>query len=197
MTQDGQQVVLLSGTVDFARRRDSISLSPGPGMNTYPPFEVRFVGGWTYIEIDEAVRRPPTLHPGTAWIAFHQRPAVVLPVPDRALPPQVPIDVINLPLTQPMVDARFIDGPEAEPERVSVRFAKGEYSGIGYTYSIDADQHIVRVSGQDVARGGGGGSTLEFAYGPRAGQIAAPSTGVQRIAPGETLYPQPTTTGPS
>ncbi|MDQ1478162.1 MAG: hypothetical protein QOE62_3391 [Actinomycetota bacterium] len=193
MTQDGKPLVDLSGTIDFTRQRDSITLSPSAGQKSYPPYEVRYVDGWSYIQIDTgAVRRPPSLRSGTRWIAFHQLPSVI-PVPDRAMPPGVPIDVMNLPLTQPMVNAHYVDPPGTTPRRVSVRFSRGPYSVLGLTYSIDTTGHIAAVSSLDVARGGGGGNTLTFAYGPDTTNIVAPSTGVQTLKPGENLYPVPTT----
>jgi len=156
---------------------------------------VRLVDGWTYIEIDAAVDRPPTLHPGTAWVAFHQRPTVTIPVPDRALPPQYPIDAVNFPLAQPMLNAHFLDPAGTIPRRVSVRFAKGEQSGSVFTFSIDAEQRIVEVLSTDVSGRSGQGTSLKFAYRPDKREIVAPTTGVQTVGPHEQLYPTPTTAG--
>ena len=186
--------VSLSGAVDFAGRKDSITLVPVRGAGTYPPYEVRFVNGWSYVEIDRSVRRPPTLRATTTWIAFRGY-VRVLPVPDRSIPPEILIDVMNLPLTQPMVNPQFIDPPGSNPRRVSVRFARGSYSAEAFTYSIDTDGEIVAFSGNDVASGGGRpGFALTFTYGSGRGNIVAPSSGVQTLKPGENLYPTPTTT---
>ncbi len=181
---------MFSGAVDFANRKDSISISPAPGVGSYPPFDVRFVGGRSYIEIDAAVKRPPTLHPSTRWIEFDQNPGVI-PVPDRAMPPRVPIDTVGLPLAQPMIDARFLDAAARDPRRVSVRFAKGPYSGPTRVYSIDSHGLIVAV--EDMDSTDAQGLTLALDYGPTSVKIAAPVAGVQRVGNGENLYPTPTT----
>jgi hypothetical protein len=192
MTADGKRVVVVSGSIDLANRRDSITIGPAPGVKAYPPFRVRFVDGWTYIEIDAAVERPPTLRADARWIAFRKSTGL-LPVPDRALPPAEPIDAINLPLSQQMVNAQFIDPPGSSPRRVTVRFARGEYSALSFTYAIDASGRIVGETSRNVARGGASGHALTFIYGPLDGTIGAPSTGVQILAPNENLYPSPTT----
>lgn len=190
MTVQGQDQVVVSGVVDFAHRSDSFTLTPARGAGSYPPYEARFVDGWSYIEIDAAVRRPPTLRADAKWIAFRDKRGL-LPVPDRALPPGVVIDTIGLPLTQPYAEARFLDGPGSGPRRVSLRFRRGVYSGEDYTYSIDANGRIVVVSTLNAADGQG--TVLAFVYGPIQRSTVAPSDGVQRLAPGENLYPTPTT----
>jgi hypothetical protein len=192
MTESGKPLVELSGIVDFAGRRDSITFTPAQGQASYPPYQARFVDGWNYVEVAPSVRRPPTVHTTTMWLAFQDLPSG-LPVPDRTMPPEVPIDVINLPLTQPMVNAHFVDAPGTKSRHVAVRFGRGRYSGLGFTYSLDASERIEAVTSRDVARGGGGGNTLAFVYGPDIGTVVAPSIGVQKLVPGENLYPTPTT----
>jgi hypothetical protein len=196
MTQDGKPVVNLSGVVDLGSRDDSITLSAAFGQKRYRPYEVRFVDGWNYVEIEPGVSLPPGLPTGTRWVRFRQLPGV-LPVPDRAMPPIVPIDVINLPLTQPMSDAHYVDGPGIHPTQVSVRFGRGPYSAQGFTYSIDGSGRVAAVTSNDVARGGGGGSTFTLTYGPSSAVIVSPSTAVQTLVPGENLYATPTTASTS
>jgi hypothetical protein len=196
MTQDGKPLVNLSGVVDLADRSDSITLSAGPGQKSYPPYEVRFVDGWNYVELDSGVPLPPTLRSGTRWVRFRQLPGE-LPVPDRAMPPVVPIDDVNLPLTRPMIDAHYVNGPGIHPTQISVRFGRGPYSALGFTYSIDAGGRIVGVTSSDLARGGGGGINVRLAYWPNSTAIVPPSTAVETLAPGENLYPSPTTASTS
>src|SRR5262249_3592882 len=129
ITQDGKPLVNLDGAVDLAARSDSITLSAAPGQKRYKPYEARFVDGWNYVEIDPGVPFPPSLPSGTRWVRFRQPPGL-LPVPDRATPPVVPIDVINLPLTQPMIDAHYVNGPGIHPTQISVRFERGPYSAL-------------------------------------------------------------------
>jgi hypothetical protein len=186
----GLDQVVFSGAIDFAEREDSLSISPAPGVASYPPFDVRFVGGQSYVEIDDAVKRPPTLHPGTRWIEFDQNPGAI-PVPDRAMPPKVPIDTVGLPLAQPMIDARFLGAAARDQRRVSVRFARGPYSGVTYIYSIDSRGLIVALEDTDPTDAQG--LTLAFDYGPTSVKIVAPVIGVQRVGNGEYLYPTPTT----
>ena len=193
MFNNGEQVVLFSGAMDLHRRADLITLKPGPGGRSYPPYEARFVGGWSYVQIDSAVQRPPTVRSGSAWIAFRQWPGG-LPVPDRSLPPSFPIDAVRLPLTQPKIAASFIDPPGTNPRRLSVRYLNGEYSASNYTYSIDRSGLLVALVISDPTTGHRL-ETFDFTYGGSAPSIVAPS-GVQRLAPGERLYP-PKTTGPT
>jgi hypothetical protein len=194
MFNEGKQVVLLSGAIDLHQRADSITLKPGPGGGSYPSYEARFVGGWSYVEIDSAVRHPPTLRSGTTWIAFQQWPGS-LPVPDRSLPPSFPIDAVHLPIRQPKIAASFIDPAGTNPRRVSVRFLNGEYSASNYTYSIDSRGLLVALVISDPTTGHRL-ETFDFTYGASAPSIVAPTSGVQRLAPGERLYP-PKTTAPT
>jgi len=190
MTAEGQDQVVVSGEVDFKDREAMLTLAPTPGMGTYPPYEARFVDGWSYVEIEAGVRRPPTVRADARWIAFQQKPAY-LPVPDRSLPPEFPIFLIGLPRTQPAMSAQFIDPPGTDPRRLSVRFGRGIYSGSDFTYGIDKGGRIVSVS--DVVRSDQQGSRFTLVYGNGVANVVAPSGGVQRLTPGENLYPTPTT----
>ena len=194
MFNEGKQVVLMSGAIDFHQHGDSITLKPGPAAGSYPPYEARFVNGWSYVQIDSAVQRPSTVRSGTAWIAFQKWPGN-LPVPDRSLPPRFPIDALNLPVTQPKIAAYFVDPTGTVPRRVSVRFLNGEYSESNYTYSIDGRGLIVALALSDPTTGHRL-QTFDFTYGPSTPVIVAPTRGVQRLAPGERLYP-PKTTAPT
>ena len=193
MGNHGKQVAVFSGVIDFAERRDSITMRPAPGVKSYQPYEVRFVDGWSYIEIDRSLHRPPIVRADATWIAFQGiGPANGLPVPNETLGPVSPLDTIWLPLTEPMVNAHFIDAPGTDPRRVSVRFGRGAYSGYVFTYSIDSNQRIVAVSNLNHSYEDFG-TTLVFVYGAQAAKIVAPSRGVQRLTPGVNLYPTPTT----
>jgi hypothetical protein len=190
MTAGGKDQVVVSGEVDFKDREAILTLAPSPGVGTYPPYEARFVDGWSYVEIDPAVRRPPTVRADARWIAFHEKPAY-LPVPDRSLPPELPISLIGLPRTQPAMSAQFIDPPGTDPRRLSARFGRGIYSSSDFTYGIDRSGRIVSVS--DVVRSDEQGSTFTFVYGTGVANVVAPSGEVQRLTAGENLYPTPTT----
>ena len=193
MGNQGKQVAVFSGVIEFAERRVSIAMSPANGVKSYPPYEVRFVDGWSYVEIDRSLHRPPTVRADVRWIAFQGiAPARGLPVPNETLGPVSPLDTMNLPLTQPMVNAHFIDAPGSDPRRVSVSFGRGAYSGYVFTYAIDPNQRIVAVSNLNHSHDDFG-TTLDFVYGPHDGNIVAPSRGVQRLTPGDNLYPTPTT----
>lgn len=188
MAAGGDEQVVVTGAVDFVHRTDSIKLSPARDAGTYPPYESRFVDGWNYVEIDSAVRRPPTVRANAKWIAFQQA-LVRLPVPDRTLRPQYPLDAIALLLTQPSAEAHFVARVGTEPRRASVRFRQGKYSNAAYTYAIDGNGRIVSVSELDQYDQS---VTLAFLYGPGRADVVAPTRGVQRLTPGENLYPTPT-----
>ena len=86
------------------------------------------------------------LRAGVRWIADQEKSPGYSPVPDRALPPEVPISVISLPLTEAAISAQFIDAPGTNPRRVSVKFGKGMYSGDDFIYATDDSGRIVRIA---------------------------------------------------
>jgi hypothetical protein len=191
MTAQGSPQVLLAGTVDFRDRRDSFTLAPAPGAKRYPPYEARFVGGWNYVAIDAVVRRPPTVHGDTMWIAFPQDASPgLLPVPDRAVAPELLVGALDHLLTHSILEARFIDGRGSNPRRVTVRFGGVKYSKLSFTYSIDGTGRIVAVTTGDQYQQS---NTLDFSYVSGRSLVVAPSVGVQRLNPDAPLYPTSTT----
>jgi hypothetical protein len=179
------------GSVDLPKSRTSITIAAGPGSgSSYPPFEIRYVDGWSYIQIDAALRRPPTLRPDAQWVAY-RKPHGLLPIPTRSIPPAYPVRTLQWLLTRPISHAKFADPPTAHPRRVTAQFA-GKERSLTYTYSIDRSGRITMVVLYDAPDRAS--TKLAFAYTKTAPQITAPNAHVQPLAPNESLYPSTTTT---
>lgn len=192
MGNGGKPAVVFSGAFNFAARSASITSRAAPGMKSFSPYEVRFVDGWSYVEIAASVIRPPTLRADTRWIAFQGLPGQI-PVPHQTLRGNYPYDVLSSPLTEPMLNVHFLDDSGSEPRRVQVRFAKGIFAASEFTFSVDATGRIVAFSSEDTSASAYS-NALDFAYGSHGLTILAPSSGVQRLSRGEKLYPTTTTT---
>jgi hypothetical protein len=190
MTVDDSPEVALTGTVDFAHRRAAIRVAPAIEGASWPTFEVRYVDGWSYIQIDPGVRRPPTVSPKAQWIAYRGRPPRVVPVPDITIPPAFPVEAVQWVLDLHVADARFVDSASTDPRRVAARFAEASHRGTDYTYSIDRRGRIVAVSTDKDH----GGDNLTYVYTDRPVPIVAPTDHVQRVPSGAELYPTTTTT---
>lgn len=186
--RESSDVVSMSGAVDFRNRRTSVEHMSMTGLAD-PPFEVRFVQDWNYVEIDPQVQRPPTLNAGARWVAYKGRPGTV-PVPDRALPPSTPIEIIEWARDKRIAESRLTEEPDGST-RIAVTFADSpEQQGTTFTYTIDRAGRISAITtlGQNRQT-----VSLSYVYGNPEIEITEPVDGVQRLGVDETLYPTATT----
>jgi hypothetical protein len=194
MTAEGQALIELRGAVDFSRLQSVVTVTDARAPEAFVPFEERFIDNWSYLEISPSVKRPPTVAPGTRWIAFQGGETnPILPIPDRAMPPAVPIDALRFLSRLPVADARFLQPRDDGLTRVEVRYRDAAHRG-PYTYTIGSDGRVAQVTvdgkqDQDL--------TLDFEYIERQPAISEPVDGVQRLEHGEQLYPAPSTTSPA
>lgn len=174
MTAGGRDLVVLAGSVDFARRRTDTIVSPADGALTYPFYEIRFVDGWNYIQIT-TLRRPAEIHADTQWVAYQRRPQVV-PIPDRVIPPALPIEVLEWPRTQPIAAARFVGSSSGPATKVAIRFRDAQFKNSEDTYTIGDDGTIEAVS---IIDGNDQGVALIYDYTKSSDGITAPAAHVQ------------------
>jgi hypothetical protein len=177
--------VLFEGDMDISGRRVAITFRPAPNSAfAYAPFEIRLVDGVTYLELAKGVRRPAVVEPGSRWIAYTTVPGGV-PVPIEAVPPAWPLNALQLPIDKPMAGVAFVDPPSRNPMRIAVRFANTEPT-TEFTYSMGTDGRILSVTSHQKNQQI---TTVDYTYDNVPVSITVPSEGVQRIAPGATLYP--------
>jgi len=172
----GREVVTFNGLVDLPRHRTRITIAPGRYGGKYPPYEIRYVDGWNYVEIDPAVRRPATLRPDAQWVASRTTHGT-LPILDRAIPPALPVNALRWPLDRRITRTDLVSPPARGRWTVTVRFA-GKDSRTAYTYVIDRG-HITSVAVYDAPYQQG--AKLWFTYTTATPSISAPSAHVQRL----------------
>src|SRR5262245_57227657 len=100
------------------------------------------------------------------------------------MPPAAPINALTWLSTVTIASARFVTPSDDGRVRIEVRFRDAANRG-PYTYTIDADSRIGRVTHVDSYNQG---ITLDFEYTARSPVIAAPVEAVQRLLDGEELY---------
>jgi hypothetical protein len=194
MGDDTGPLVTLNGSVDFRRRTVALTTASARHPAPYPPFESRYIDGWQYLQIDPAVSRPATVRPNVRWIAFQGRPGL-LPVPDRTLNPMFPLEILDDVASGSIASARVVDAGHDQPTRIQFRRPRADTSSTtDYTATIGADGRIDEISSTTRFRQGGATHsqttqlTLTWTADPPRG-AAPPSDQVQRLAPGENLYP--------
>ena len=203
MSIDGTQVVLLSGALGVRDREASIRTADATRPAKYPPYESRFVDGWSYVQIDSAVQRPRLVKRSVNWIAFQARPTHPLPVPDRTMLPTAVFDLFDRLRSQPILDAHFVAPDAHGPVRVALRLpALPADPSLGVTETVSIDAHgriaqvdtVTRFVQQKHAHEQDDTYSLEWVDSTPA-VAAPPDDEVQRLSPGENLYPPaPSTT---
>jgi hypothetical protein len=201
MSDESGPVVGITGLADFADRSLSMTMHSAIPSRPYPPYDVRLVDGWQYVMIDSAVVRPPGLRPDAEWIAY-RTPPHVLPLPDRGMSPAYPFMVFERLTAGKVTDAQELSpGPNGD-RRIEFRVPDQD-PAVGrdtYIASIGPDDRIHELSSSLGAIEYGAvrqlqASDLVFDWTSRVEPVSAPeASSVQRLEPGEELYPSGRTT---
>lgn len=214
MLLDGSELVLLTGTVDMRHRRASISTADARRPARYPPFESRFVDGWTYVGIDSAVRRPSRLSPSANWVAYEDVAfARGLPIPERTVPAGFLFTLVDQLRTEVIANAHFVDQKKNGSTKVQFQLPNLESNPSvksTYTVSVGPDGRIGEIAIVKLSTQGGKSyeqdERFNLVWSQNTQPVEAPpASEVQRLAPGENLYAtdpgattttQPPTTSP-
>ena len=206
MDADGDDQAVLDGHIDLSSEQAEYHTSDAHQPPRYPPFASRCVGGWSYVEIDPAVLRPPQLRSTARWVAVQGHPAIYprIPIPDRTTPPCQANEMITQLRTGDFTHAAFVKN--APNGRTQIRFtlprlAKSAGS-VSCVATIDGHGVLVSIALVDhfVANGIAGtqGTTLRFTWVHSVPAVTAPPASVvYRLAPGEDLYPPTPTQVPT
>jgi len=201
MDDDTGPVVVLKGSADFQHRTVTLTTSSDFHPARYPPFDARYVDGWTYVQIDSAVSRPPTIRRNVNWIAFQSRTGGLLPIPDRTMRTSFPFQFLDELRAGPITNAHFVGSPTNRPTRIQLQLPRLDTSTTTvYTVTFDSNGRIDDISStvrfqQDGATHNQG-SDLTLAWTSSVPAVEAPPADqVQRVLPGENLYAGSAPTG--
>ena len=180
-TARGSVVVRFAGDVDFAAdSADVVTTTVGSDL---PPFDGRWVGGWTYLQMPRGQLRPPTIPRSVQWLAFHvRRFRGAIPVPAPTIYPGLPTQMLD-----DLVNGDYSVEPVASPDRSleSYRVSRIDGATRGATVLLRAG----RVVGFDTT--GSGDPVLKFTfvhYGEDV-RVMPPAASHTRVIPaGANLY---------
>ncbi len=198
LSESGTDLVTFTGVIEPRARDASIVTSDAKDPATYPPFETRFVSGSTYVAIGSAVARPERLNPSANWVAFAgARTTHELPIPSViSVQPGFVFTVLDQLLRHPITAVRVISTEGDGPTKIEFRLPglTSKATEI-FTASIDSNGQMGELDTASELHPGEQDTDLTLIWGTETAAIVAPpSDEVQRLLPGDNLYPNTTTT---